>query len=96
MSSYKQFGKDAHKEYKEWVKDNIGVSGHELRTVPVNGKTRKIGFLGWAAYRMKDDSNWCRVTNLLARLAEYSNVGSDRTAGFGVTRVIFAKKTDPH
>ncbi|MEM3097294.1 MAG: CRISPR-associated endoribonuclease Cas6 [Nitrososphaerales archaeon] len=88
MSNYKQFGKEAHKEYKEWVKDNVGVSGHELRTLTVNGKSRKIGFVGWTAYRMKDDNNWCKVTSLLASLAEYSNIGSDRTAGFGVVRCV--------
>jgi CRISPR-associated endoribonuclease Cas6 len=87
MPEEKRFGKDVHERYREWLAENATASGYDLRTVPVKGKSLKIGFVGWCAYRMNDkETGFGLTTNKLARFAEYSNVGMERTAGFGVVK----------
>jgi CRISPR-associated endoribonuclease Cas6 len=87
-----KFGKEVHTKYKEWMEQNVTVSAYDLRTLTVTaGKSMKIGFLGWCAYRIDDgnssgNSQFSLITNKLAKFAEYSNVGMERTAGFGVVR----------
>lgn len=82
-----KFGKEIHGKYREWLAENMAVSGYDLRTITVKGKSLKIGFVGWIAYRMDDKgTGFSRVTSKLARFAEYSNVGMERTAGFGVVK----------
>jgi CRISPR-associated endoribonuclease Cas6 len=77
--------------YARWLKLNLGVSGYALETRLVRaGKREGIGFTGWTNYRSKEAGEWNRFTSALARFAEYSNVGANRTGGFGVTRY-FAK-----
>lgn len=40
--------------------------------------------MGWATCEMKDtESEWDRVTLMLARFAEFANVGGNRTGEFG-------------
>lgn len=86
-----KFGKEIHEKYKEWMEKNMTVSAYDLHTLTVKGKSMKIGFVGWCAYRMDDDRNensqFSLITNKLAKFAEYSNVGMERTAGFGVVRL---------
>ncbi|RLI43968.1 hypothetical protein DRO69_08455, partial [Candidatus Bathyarchaeota archaeon] len=41
---------------------------------------------GWITYELRDGGEWNRITQMLARYAEYSNVGGNRTGGFGVTK----------
>jgi CRISPR-associated endoribonuclease Cas6 len=73
--------------YAKWLKPNLGVSGYSLETRLVRaGKREGIGFIGWANYRTKEHGEWNRFTSALARFAEYSNVGANRTGGFGVTK----------
>jgi CRISPR/Cas system endoribonuclease Cas6 (RAMP superfamily) len=56
------------------------------------GRKKANGFVGWATYEFGDlNSEWNRVTQVLARFAEYSNVGGNRTGGFGVIK----QKTKP-
>ena len=51
------------------------------------GRKKASGFVGWATYEFGDlESGWNKVTQVLARFAEYSNVGGNRTGGFGVTK----------
>ncbi|MFQ6075692.1 MAG: hypothetical protein ACE5Z5_06120 [Candidatus Bathyarchaeia archaeon] len=35
--------------------------------------------MGWVSYEMDSQDEWNRVTVTLARFAEYSNIGGDRT-----------------
>jgi CRISPR-associated endoribonuclease Cas6 len=84
-----KFGKEVHMRYKTWVEKNVIVSAYNLRTLTVfSGKNMKIGFIGWSNYRIDDEKNseFGLTTNKLAKFAEYSNVGMERTAGFGVVR----------
>jgi CRISPR/Cas system endoribonuclease Cas6 (RAMP superfamily) len=52
-------------------------------------KSKKAtGFVGWAKYELKDnESEWNKVTLMLARFAEHSNFGGNRTGGFGVAKL---------
>ncbi|AFU57336.1 putative CRISPR-associated protein, Cas6 family [Candidatus Nitrososphaera gargensis Ga9.2] len=86
-----KFGKKVFEKYKEWMEKNVTVSAYDLHTLTVTaGKTLKIGFTGWCAYRIDDSSEnpqFRLITNKLAKFAEYSNVGMERTAGFGVVKL---------
>ncbi len=78
---------DGKEEYLRWLGSKMGVSGFSLETRQVSaGKGNGVGFVGWAAYRAQESEKWQRFTSCLGRLAEYSNVGKNRTAGFGVTK----------
>ncbi|MBM5806020.1 MAG: CRISPR-associated endoribonuclease Cas6, partial [Candidatus Verstraetearchaeota archaeon] len=74
-------------EYLRWLGKEAGVSGYclETRREPTR-KGNGIGFTGWVAYRLGNKERWKKRTACLARLAEYSNVGKNRTEGFGVTK----------
>lgn len=88
----KYYGKEEHLEYKEWLTKNMGVSEHELHTQLVHmGRRKATGFLGWTTYEMKAEDEWNRTTHALARFAEYSNVGGNRTGGFGVVQIRIRK-----
>lgn len=73
--------------YAKWLKLNLGVSGYALETKFVQaGRKELIGFMGWTNYRIKEKDEWGKVTCALAKFAEYSNIGANRTGGFGVTK----------
>ncbi|MGC8850181.1 MAG: CRISPR system precrRNA processing endoribonuclease RAMP protein Cas6, partial [Candidatus Bathyarchaeia archaeon] len=82
------FGKEDYLAYRGWLERNMGVCEYELWTkLAVMRHKRAVGFMGWATYEMKDlKSDWNRITAMLARFAEYANIGGNRTGGFGVTR----------
>jgi CRISPR/Cas system endoribonuclease Cas6 (RAMP superfamily) len=83
----KRYGKEEYVEYREWLIKNVGVAEHELKTRLVYmGRKKATGFVGWTTYEMKAKDEWNRVTCMLARFAEYSNVGGNKTGGFGVTK----------
>ncbi|MBS7615559.1 CRISPR-associated endoribonuclease Cas6 [Candidatus Bathyarchaeota archaeon] len=86
FSDGRRFGKEEYVAYKEWLVKNVGVCEYDLRTrLVVMGKKKATGFVGWVTYEMKDkESEWNKVTYMLARFAEYVNVGGNRTGGFGV------------
>lgn len=87
-STGRRFGREGLQEYKEWLERHIGVSEHRLGTVlAAMGRKRAVGFRGWATYEMDTEDDWNRVTISLARFAEYSNIGGNRTGGFGETRL---------
>ena len=74
-------------EYRAWISKSLGVSGHELSTRQVlMGKKKALGFTGWASYEALGGGEWAKLTWLMAKFAEYSNVGGNRTGGFGVVR----------
>ena len=47
---------------------------------------KATGFTGWIEYELGADDEWNNVTQALAKFAEYSNIGGNRTGGFGVAR----------
>ena len=72
---------------KDWLLKNMGVSQHRLSTrIAYMGEKKATGFVGWATYEMKNKDAWNKLTLVLAKYAEYSNVGGNRTGGFGVTK----------
>ena len=87
FSTSKRFGKEEHSVYKEWLGKHLGVAEYELRTVLAQMRGKKVtGFLGWVTYEMDVGDEWNRATTMLGKFAEYSNVGGNRTGGFGETR----------
>lgn len=79
----------ARDEYVKWIVGSAGVSGFELATRRVLiGRMSSIGFTGWVNYRLGEGDRWRKLTGVLARFAEFSNVGKNRTAGLGVTRYL--------
>ncbi len=87
FSDHKRFGKNEVLEYKEWLLKNMGVSKHKLSTRTAFMREKKAnGFVGWAEYEMKVLDEWSQVTLVFARFAEYSNIGGNRTGGFGVIK----------
>ena len=81
---------DSEKEdYLSWLGRAGGISGFSLRTQKVStGKGVAIGFTGWVTYRTQTHERWQKLTTCLARMAEYSNVGKGRTAGFGAVEFL--------
>jgi len=89
FSDGRRFSKEEYLAYKEWLAKNVGVCEYGLWTrLAVMRKKKATGFVGWVTYEMKDkESEWNKVTFMLARFAEYANVGGNRTGGFGVVRL---------
>lgn len=85
----KTYRKEEYIEYREWLTKKVGVAEHELKTRLVYmGRKKATGFIGWTTYEMKAKDEWNKVTYMLARFAEYSNVGGNKTGGFGLTRFL--------
>lgn len=85
----KRYGPGGLEEYREWLRVHAGVTQHLLRTsLAEMARKRAVGFTGWATYGLDANDKWNRLTVTLARLAEYSNVGGNRTGGFGEVRYI--------
>ena len=85
----KRYGPGGLEEYREWLRVHVGVTQHLLRTsLAEMARKRAVGFTGWATYGLDANDEWNRLTVTLARLAEYSNVGGNRTGGFGEVRYI--------
>ena len=91
----KKFGKEKLQEYKEWLTKNIGVAEYKLKTRLAHmGKKKATGFVGWITYETKTMDEWSKTTVMLAKYAEYSNIGGNRTGGFGVAKVKFRSSTE--
>ena len=90
FSDCRRFGKEEYVAYKEWLTKNVGVSEYELWTrLAVMRRKKATGFVGWVTYELKDkESEWNKITCMLAKHAEYANVGGNKTGGFGVTRFV--------
>jgi CRISPR-associated endoribonuclease Cas6 len=88
FSDGRRFNKEEFLAYKNWLSKNIGVCGYKLKTrLAVMREKKAVGFVGWCAYEMKDlESEWNKVTVMLAKYAEYSNIGGNKTAGYGMTK----------
>ena len=73
--------------YARWLRNDIGVTGYELRTRQTTfGERQAVGFKGWVNFRLMERNQWNKATLTLAKFAELSNVGANRTGGFGVVR----------
>lgn len=84
----KKYGKKEYLEYKEWLTKNVGVAEHRLKTRLTHmGRKKTTGFVGWATYEVRAKDDWNNLTCVLARFAEYSNIGGNRTGGFGVVNL---------
>jgi CRISPR-associated endoribonuclease Cas6 len=90
FSDGRRFGKGEYVAYKEWLTRNVGVSEYELWTrLAVMKRKKATGFAGWVTYELKDkEGEWNKVTCMLAKFAEYANVGGNKTGGFGVTKLM--------
>jgi CRISPR-associated endoribonuclease Cas6 len=91
FSDGRRFGKEEYVAYREWLGKSVGVSEYELWTrLAVMRAKKVIGFVGWVTYEMKDrDSEWNEITSMLAKYAEYANIGGNKTGGFGVVKSHF-------
>jgi len=89
FSDGRRFGKEEYVAYREWLGKNVGVSEYELWTrLAVMRAKKATGFVGWVTYEMKDrESKWNKVTSMLAKYAEYANIGGNKTGGFGVVKM---------
>ncbi|MEM2337615.1 MAG: CRISPR system precrRNA processing endoribonuclease RAMP protein Cas6 [Candidatus Bathyarchaeia archaeon] len=94
FSDGRRFGKEEFLAYKEWLGKNVGVCGYRLGTrLAVMRDKKALGFTGCCAYEMGDlESEWNKVTVMLAKYAEYSNIGGNKTAGYGVTKFTMQPK----
>jgi len=94
FSDTRRFGKEEYVAYKEWLSKNVGVSEYELwTTLAVMRDKKATGFKGWIMYELRDkESEWNRTTCMLAKFAEFTNVGGNKTGGFGATRAFFGKE----
>ncbi len=88
FSDSRCFSEGEIEEYQQWLTKNVGVSMYDLKTrIAYMREKKAIGFIGWTVYEMRIEDEWNRITRTLAMYAEYSNIGGNRTGGFGVTRV---------
>lgn len=71
---------------REWVEENVTESSFtlETRAWAAGGQRRVIGIVGRCRYIARPDPNWGKWLSILGAMAEYTNVGGGRTAGFGV------------
>jgi CRISPR-associated endoribonuclease Cas6 len=84
------------RKYTRWLEEGgVALSGVEnIRTVKLlhrRGKAFIVGFIGKARLSLPHDTyseEYARVTNALLRLGEETQVGVNRTAGFGMYRIL--------
>ncbi|MCW4046650.1 MAG: CRISPR system precrRNA processing endoribonuclease RAMP protein Cas6 [Candidatus Bathyarchaeota archaeon] len=90
FSDGRQFSKEEYLAYKEWLTKNVGVCEYDLHTrLAVMRRKKATGFVGWVTYEIKDkESEWNKITCMLAKYAEYSNLGGNRTGGFGIVHML--------
>jgi CRISPR-associated endoribonuclease Cas6 len=89
FSDGRRFDKEEYVAYREWLGKNGSVSEYELWTrLAVMRAKKATGFVGWVTYEIKDkESEWNKITCMLAKYAEYANIGGNKTGGFGVVRM---------
>lgn len=89
FSDERRFTKEEYVAYKNWLAKNVGVSRYELQTrLAVMRNKKATGFTGAVTYELKDKENaWNKTTCMLARYAEYANIGGNKTAAYGQTKL---------
>ena len=90
FSDERRFSKEEYVAYKDWLTKNVGVSRYELQTrLAVMRNKKATGFTGYATYELKDKENpYNKTTYMLAQYAEYANIGGNKTAAYGQTKLI--------
>lgn len=75
---------------KEEIEKNGGMREYELwATLAILRSKKAAGFVGWVTCEMKGkESEWNKVTIMLAKYAEYANIGGNKTGGYGVTKFV--------
>jgi CRISPR-associated endoribonuclease Cas6 len=84
------FTKADYVAYKEWLQKNVGVSKYELQTrlSPVRNKKAATGFTGTITYKLDNKENtYNKTTHMLSKYAEYTNIGGNKTAAYGQTKI---------
>jgi len=93
FSDARQFSKEDYIAYKEWLTKKVGVAEYQLETRLTGMRKKKAtGFTGWVTYELDKESPWNKTTCMLAKYAEYSNIGGNKTGGFGVVQFHERKK----
>lgn len=88
FSDSRRFSKEEYVAYKAWLQKNVGVSRYELQTRvgAVRKNQRTAGFIGTITYELGDKENPNnKITHMLAKYAEYANIGGNKTAAYGQT-----------
>jgi CRISPR-associated endoribonuclease Cas6 len=83
------FTKEEYVTYKEWLQKNVGVSKYELQTkLAIMRNKKATGFTGTITYKIDDKENpYNKTTHMLAKYAEYANIGGNKTAAYGQTKL---------
>ncbi len=86
MQYWSYYAGGLSESFIEWVREHVKVRMHSIYTVDVDiGKgAPQAGFLGWCKLRVLERGEEARWITALTKLAEYVNVGSKRSYGFGV------------
>ena len=94
------------KTFRGWVEGSIAVSGYHLRRdmkpIDVGGGRAVGGFKGWCAYKFfpseeyeeRTHRDFLKLLYTLCRFGEFSNVGGNRTGGFGVIKFLPENKNE--
>jgi CRISPR-associated endoribonuclease Cas6 len=90
FSDTKTFSKEEYLNYKEWLQKNVGVSRYELQTrLSVMRNKKATGFTGTTTYELTDKKNpYNKTTHMLAKYAQYTNIGGNKTAAYGQTKLV--------
>jgi CRISPR/Cas system endoribonuclease Cas6 (RAMP superfamily) len=94
FSDGRRFSKEEYVAYKHWLQKNVGVSRYELQTRigSVRKNQRTAGFIGTVTYELGNKENpYNKTTHMLAKYAEYANIGGNKTAAYGQTTVVSEK-----
>jgi CRISPR-associated endoribonuclease Cas6 len=89
FSDERRFTKEEYVAYKDWLAKNVGVSRYHLQTrIAVLRNKKATGFTGAVTYELKDKENpYNKTTHMLAQYAEYANIGGNKTAAYGQTKL---------
>jgi len=75
-------------ELFEWIENHVSITGYNLQTRSeyIAKGVPKIGFKGWTHFQLSGDEKYQQWITTLCSFAEFSNVGANRTAGFGCVK----------
>ena len=84
FSDSRRFSKEEYVAYKDWLQKNVGVSRYTLQTRI--GQCVKTNKPRYSNLRTIQPHN--KITHMLAHYAEYTNIGGNKTAAYGQTKLI--------
>jgi len=82
-------------DFYDWIDMNLFLTSYNLRTrtFDIGKDSRPVGFVGWATFINKDPENeFANWLDTLRRFGEYTNLGGNRTSGYGSMEYIQYKK----